>query len=244
MTMREHEATLSGVSRLPSIPAMALGLFALTYLFVGLVLGAPTPVEQEIAAVSRDIVRGDANALRDYLNGFGSWAAVASIVVMIVQAAFLPIPGFVIVFANGLAFGLAGGIAVSLAGYALSASFCFGVTRALGRRRVQWIAHRLALRTLDRWLAKYGAAGVLALRLAPGFAFDGVSYAAGLTGMRYPRFVVASVLGSLPQTVLFVYLGGRATDHLWVILILGMAVALVAAAVAFTFARRVEAPTA
>ena len=63
--------------------------------------------------VSSDIVRGDANSLRDYLNEFGSGAAFVSVAVMVVQAAFLPIPGFVIVFANGLAFGLVGGIAVS-----------------------------------------------------------------------------------------------------------------------------------
>lgn len=226
------------MSRLPSIPAIAFTMFVLTYLAVGVVLGPPTPVEQEVARVSSDIVRGDAGALRDYLDGFGSAAALASVVVMVVQAMFLPIPGFVIVFANGLAFGLVGGVVVSLLGYAVSASLCFAVTRALGRSRVRWLAERLALNTLDRWITRYGANGVFALRLAPGFAFDGVSYAAGLTGMRYPRFLVASVLGSLPQTVLFVYLGGRASDHLWLILIGGMAIAVATLAVAFVAGRR------
>src|SRR5690606_5169088 len=128
---------------------------------------------------------------------------------MIVQAMLLPIPGFVIVFANGLAFGLAGGVAVSLVGYAASASICFGITRFLGRRRIEWLARRLGLTTLDRWISKYGAGAVFALRLMPGFAFDGVSYAGGLTGIRYPRFLLASVLGSAPQTLVFVFLGER-----------------------------------
>lgn len=216
-------------------------LFAFTYVLVGSILGAPTPAEQELARVSSDIVRGDANALQDYLDSFGGAAALVSVTVMTVQALFLPIPGFVIVFANGLTFGLVGGVAVSLVGYAASASACFAVTRFLGRRRVEWLANRLALHTLDRWLTRYGANGVFALRLMPGFAFDGVSYAAGLTGMHYPRFLVASVLGSAPQTLLFVYLGGRATDHLWMILILGMTIAIAAAVVAFLAGRRAVA---
>ncbi|MQC18013.1 MAG: TVP38/TMEM64 family protein [Chloroflexi bacterium] len=240
MTIGGGAATVSGVTRAPSIPVMAFGLFALTYLLVGVVLGAPTPIEQEVAGVSSDIVRGDVNALREYLDEFGNGAAVVAVIVMVVQAAFLPIPGFVIVFANGLAFGFVGGVAVSLLGYAVSASVCFGATRFLGRARVEWLVHRLGLDTIDRWIARYGVSAVFALRLAPGFAFDGVSYAAGLTGVRFSRFVVASVLGSMPQTLLFVYLGERATEHLWWIVVGGMCFAVVALLVGYLVGRREE----
>ena len=81
---------------------------------------------------------------------------------------------------------------------------------------------------------------MFALRLAPGFAFDGVSYAAGLTGVRFSRFVVASVLGSMPQTLLFVYLGERATEHLWWIVVGGMCFAVVALLVGYLVGRREE----
>jgi len=231
---------LWSVRTAPSVPLLALGLFVVSYLIVGAILGPPTPIEQEVASVSRDIVRGDVNALREYLDEFGSWAAVAAIVVMVVQAALLPIPGFVIVFANGLAFGFVGGVAVSLAGYAISASVCFGITRFLGRARVEWLVRRLRLDTVDGWITRYGVGAVFALRLAPGFAFDGVSYAAGLTGVRYPRFVLASVLGSTPQTLLFAFLGERATDHLWWIVVGGMAVAVIALGVLAVVGRRGE----
>ncbi len=240
MTSAGRDGTFVGVKSAPSVPTLALGLFALSYVMVGVVLGAPTPIEQEVASVSRDIVRGDVNALREYLDEFGAWAAVASIVVMVVQAAFLPLPGFVIVFANGLAFGFVGGVGVSLAGYAVSASICFGITRFLGRARVEWLVQRLGLDTVDRWISRYGVGAVFALRLAPGFAFDGVSYAAGLTGVRYPRFVVASVLGSLPQTLIFVFLGERATDHLWWIVVGGMGIAVLALGVLYAAGRRAE----
>jgi len=226
------------VKSAPSVPTLALALFALSFLLVGVVLGAPTPIEQEVASVSSDIVRGDVNALREYLDGYGEWAPVAAIVVMIVQALFLPIPGFVIVFANGLAFGFAGGVAVSLAGYAISSSICFGVTRFVGRSRIEWLVRRLGLDKVDRWISRYGVGAVFGFRLVPGFAFDGVSYAAGLTGVRYFRFVVATVLGSVPHTLLFVYLGERATEHLWWMVVGGMVVAVMAMGGLYVAGRR------
>lgn len=215
------------MNRYPPMPAIALGLFAVTYASLAWFFGPPTLIEREVAIVTSTIVRGDANGLRDYIQEFGDWAPVVALTVMVVQAMLLPIPGFVILFANGLVFGLVGGTVISLLGFGLSATICFAITRWLGRQRVEWLAERLRLTTVDRWLTKWGAPAVFALRLNPGFAFDGVSYAAGLTGMAYPKFVVAAVLGSLPQTIVFVYLGERANEHLWWIMVVGMVIALV-----------------
>ena len=227
---------------LPPIPGIALGLFAATYLMLVGMFGPPTPVEQQFATVTGSIVRGDANSLRDYVEGFGMWAPVVAVTVMVVQAVFLPIPGFIILFANGLVFGFVGGTAVSLVGFGLSASVCFAITRALGRRRVEWLAERLRLNTIDGWLTRWGAPAVVMLRLNPGFAFDGVSYAAGLTGMRFAPFLVASVLGSLPQAVVLVYLGEEANEHLWIIMVVGIALAALTAFVGLVLTSRIPGP--
>lgn len=213
------------MKRTPPIPGIALGLFAVTYLMLVWFFGPPTPVDRGFTTVTSAIVRGDANALRDYVDAFGGWAPFVAVIVMVVQAVFLPIPGFVILFANGLVFGVVWGTLISLIGFGLSASVCFWITRWLGRRRVRWLAERLRITTIDAWLTRWGAPAVVLLRLNPGFAFDGVSHAAGLTGMRYARFLAASLLGSLPQTVIFVSLGERANEYLWIIMVVGVVLA-------------------
>jgi len=44
---------------------------------------------------------------------------------------------------------------------------------------------------------------------------DAISYAAGLTRMESRRFLAASVIGMLPQTLLYAYLGEHAPQYLW-----------------------------
>src|SRR3712207_8220042 len=60
---------------------------------------------------------------------------------------------------------------------------------------------------------------VFAGRLIPGVAFDVISYAAGLTRMRFRNFIVATALGIFPQTFLYSYLGRQAPEYVALFLV-------------------------
>jgi uncharacterized membrane protein YdjX (TVP38/TMEM64 family) len=63
--------------------------------------------------------------------------------------------------------------------------------------------------------AAVGAQGfrvVLLLRLSPLFPFNLLNYALGLTRVRLRDFVLASLPGMLPGTLLYVYLGSLVTS--------------------------------
>src|SRR3712207_7561529 len=51
---------------------------------------------------------------------------------------------------------------------------------------------RSGLESADRWFANWGIYAVFVARLIPGIAFDVISYAAGLTRMRFRNFIVAT----------------------------------------------------
>lgn len=157
--------------------------------------------------------RGDVAGLRDYILSFGVWAPVASCSLMVLQALAAPVPSFLITFANGLAFGVFWGWMLSLFGHVLAAAVCFGVSRALGRTPVEVLVGRTGLESADRWFERWGTYAVFASRLVPGVAFDAISYAAGLTRMRFGGFMLATTLGILPQTFLYSFLGRRAPEY-------------------------------
>ena len=157
--------------------------------------------------------RGDVAGLRDYILSFGFWAPVVSCFLMVLQALAAPVPSFLITFANGLAFGVFWGWMLSLFGHVLAAAVCFGVSRALGRGPVEALVGRTGLESADRWFERWGTYAVFAGRLVPGVAFDAISYAAGLTRMRFGGFVIATTLGILPQTFLYSYLGQQAPEY-------------------------------
>ncbi len=65
-------------------------------------------------------------------------------------------------------------------------------------------------------------------------SFDVISFAAGLTRMRFWWFMVATAVGMAPATFVYSYLGGRAPQYVRVLLVvfgIGIAGGVVAAIV-------------
>src|ERR687896_2273584 len=174
--------------------------------------------------------RGDIAGLRDYILSFGLWAPVASCFLMVLQALVAPVPSFLITFANGLAFGVLWGWLLSLFGHVLAAAVCFWISRSLWRVPVEVLVGKTGLQSADRWFARWGMYAVFVGRLVPGVAFDVISYAAGLTRMRFRNFLIATALGIFPQTFLYSYLGRQAPQYVGLFLVTsGLVVAAVVA---------------
>ncbi len=164
------------------------------------------PVQGEVRH-ALDVVRtGDQQAIGDYLRSFGAWGPVISLALMVAQAIVAPIPGALVVFANGIAFGTFWGTVLSVVGQTLAAMVCFWIARLLGRGPVEAMVGRFGLDSLDRWFGRWGALSIVLLRLVPGVAFDGVSYGAGLLRIGFRTFVVATVIGVLPQSLFYTWM--------------------------------------
>ena len=187
--------------------------------------------------------RGDIAALRDYIVSFGLWAPVASCFLMVLQALVAPVPSFIITFANGLAFGVFWGLLLSVFGHVLAAAVCFGISRTLGRVPVEVLVGKTGLESADRWFERWGVYAVFAGRLLPGIAFDAISYAAGLTRMRFRSFIAATTLGIFPQTFLYSYLGRQAPEYVLLFFVTSGIVLLgVIAVVAVRYRRERRSP--
>ena len=215
---------------------VAAGLFGLLYLVSS---GFRSEVNQALGLLGR----GDIVGLRDYILSFGLWAPVASCFLMVLQALVAPVPSFLITFANGLAFGVFWGWMLSLFGHVLAAAVCFGISRSLGRVPVEVLVGRTGLQSADRWFARWGVYAVFVGRLIPGVAFDVISYAAGLTRMRFRNFIFATTLGIFPQTFLYSYLGQRAPEYVGLFLVTsGLVVAGVVAVAVVRYRRERRRP--
>lgn len=60
---------------------------------------------------------------------------------------------------------------------------------------------------------------MLFTRLVPIISFDMISYAAGLTPMRFRDFLGATLVGMAPATFLYAYLGEQAPQYIRVLLV-------------------------
>jgi uncharacterized membrane protein YdjX (TVP38/TMEM64 family) len=221
--------------RLALLLAVA-ALFGFVYLVSS---GFRSEVNQALGLLGRGNIAG----LRDYILSFGLWAPVASCFLMVLQALVAPVPSFLITFANGLAFGVFWGWMLSLFGHVLAAAVCFGISRSLGRVPVEVLVGKTGLDSADRWFARWGLYAVFVGRLIPGIAFDVISYAAGLTSMRFRNFLIATALGIFPQTFLYSYLGRQAPEYVGLFLVTsGLVVAAVVAVAVVRYRRERRRP--
>jgi len=215
----------------PAIVLTIALVITLLYFFVG---GFRSEIHEAISALKT----GDVHEVREYLRSYGIWAPIASLCLMILQALAAPVPGFLIVFANGLAFGVFWGGLLSLTGQILAAMVCFWIARSLGRAPVEALLGRFGLGSADKWFSKWGTKGVFFSRMIPGVGFDAVSYAAGLTPITFGAFLLATTAGSAPQTFIYAYLGQSAPDSARLLLILSTVVLAVVIILAVLANRR------
>lgn len=116
------------------------------------------------------------------------------------------IPRQAVAFAASYTFGLWGGIGLAMIAQTVGCIAAFAWTRAIGR---DWAARRLRgrLARADRFLASNPFVATLVLRLLPVGNNLLLNLLAGVSGVRALPFFAASILGYVPQTVIFALLG-------------------------------------
>lgn len=146
----------------------------------------------------------------DWIAALGVWSQVLFVLVYVAATVML-IPGSALGLGAGALFGVVrGSLLVSLAS-TLGATCAFLLGRYLAR---DWVAKKIEGRAsfaaIDRAVAGEGWKIVLLTRLSPAFPFTLLNYALGLTRVSLRDYVLASWIGMMPGTVMYVYLGSLA----------------------------------
>lgn len=176
-----------------------------------IVVSCVPSIHAEMIRIFSLLSSGNVSTVADLIRSYGAAAAVVSFLLMILQSLAAPIPAFLITFANAGVFGWWQGAILSWTSAMAGAAICFWIARALGRDAVAHFVSNTALESVDRFFDRYGKNAILICRLLPFMSFDYVSYAAGLTGMGFADFMVATGIGQLPATIVYSYVGGMLT---------------------------------
>ncbi len=172
------------------------------------------------------------------VDDLGPWGPVL-FVLLYVLATVLFVPGSILTLGAGVLFGVVrGSLLVSVAA-TLGATAAFLTGRYFAR---EWVSEKIQgnsrFEAIDRAVAEEGWKIVGLTRLAPVFPFNLLNYAFGLTRVSLKDYVLASWIGMIPVTVLYVYVGSLVGDLAtlgtgqrsrtlaeWISLVLGLMVA-------------------
>lgn len=150
----------------------------------------------------------DRDGLIAWLRASGSSGALLCIAVQFVQVVIAVIPGEITQFAAGYVFGAGRGFLYSAVGLTLGSAFNFYFARVVGRPTLERLLAPDRLAKLDRAVGSVGSRSALFLLfLLPGLPKDFLCYAAGLSGIAFPQFVLIAGLGRFPALLASVLVG-------------------------------------
>lgn len=192
--------------------AQTVKMITFVVLFAGILICSCVPSIREELTKLASYASGDFSGLTEYIRSYGAYAVVVTFLLMIFQSLAAPIPAFLITFANAAVFGWVWGALISWSSAMVASVICFYIARFLGRDAVMNFMSKGMLASIDKFFEKYGKNAILVCRLLPFVSFDFVSYAAGLTGMNFWGFFLATGIGQLPATLVYSYLGDMLTS--------------------------------
>jgi uncharacterized membrane protein YdjX (TVP38/TMEM64 family) len=146
----------------------------------------------------------------DWVGRLGPWGPVIFIGLYVI-ATVLFVPGSVLTLGAGAVFGVVwGSIYVSVAA-TLGATCAFLVGRYLARDAIaRKIEGNERFAAIDKAVENEGWKIVGLTRLSPVFPFTLLNYAFGITRVKLGHYILASWIGMMPGTVMYVYLGSLA----------------------------------
>ena len=110
--------------------------------------------------------------------------------------------------AAGVIYGVVGGVAIVSPASVVAATIAFLLGRFVLRSSIEKkVAANPKFAAIERAVGKNGFKIVGLVRLSPVFPFTLLNYGLGLTPVKLRDYVLASWLGMLPGTLLYVYLG-------------------------------------
>jgi uncharacterized membrane protein YdjX (TVP38/TMEM64 family) len=136
------------------------------------------------------------------------WTAPLLFYLGFVSSSFALLPGTILALLAGLIYGWAWGTALALAGISSGAILAFFISRTLAREPfAKLLQHRSWYIRLQSMLRDNGLGFMMLVRLVPLFPFTGLNFACGLLPIRVTDYVLGSLLGMLPGTFVYNYLG-------------------------------------
>jgi uncharacterized membrane protein YdjX (TVP38/TMEM64 family) len=189
----------------------------------------------------RELVRfySSRRAVKDFLIGFGPYAAPVFILLQALQVVVAPIPGEATGFLGGFVFGSWLGFLYSTLGLTLGSAAAFGLGRWLGLPLVRRLVSDQIYHKFD-FVARTGAEMVaLVLFLIPGFPKDFLCFLLGVSPMPFGMFLVITTFGRMPGTWLLSIQGAKVRDAHYLDFVIFLTLAAAAALLAYNYREQI-----
>ena len=183
---------------------------------------------------------GDKADAAVFMERWGKWAPLLTIVLHTAQVIFAPIPGQALDLVNGYLFGPWLGTVYSMVGILLGSALVMWLSRRFGRPLVERFVDPQTLDKLDGLTEQRGELVIFLIFLVPFLPDDALCFLAGLTNIPLPKLVLLAAVGRFPGVFAASWVGATANEFKPVHWILTGVLTVVVGAVFWRFKDQIE----
>jgi uncharacterized membrane protein YdjX (TVP38/TMEM64 family) len=180
------------------------------------------------------------------INSYGIWAPGAAVALIILSTIIppLPIPVPLIEIAAGLIFGFWEGFVLVWIGQIISSLLAYSSTHIIGRHFLKGFMENKIFAPYKHYIHHGGPLAVFIARITLSAPFNVVSFVAGIMAMDLGKFTIATVFGTLSESLLYPFIGSilRHTRlGLWRIFILVVLLGVIGPVITYFMMKRLDA---
>ncbi len=149
--------------------------------------------------ISRQV---DPALIRTWTESAGALGPVVIVLLGVVTAVIAPLSGAPLLFVGFALYGAEVVFLFAIAGI-ISTAVNFYISRRWGRPLIKRFVGQKNMATVDRFTVEHGMVSLFILRVLMGSFNDFISYALGLTNMKFKTYFAVSLVAAIPGTLIW-----------------------------------------
>ena len=157
----------------------------------------------------------DPSELRHFVMSYEACAPAVILLLTVLQGVITILPLCIVMMVSAMVLGLFRGVVVSVVSQVIAGYLAMRLTRYLSRPVVRKLRASKRFAATSNTIECHGRWGVLVARLIPFGSFDLVNFAAGFLNVRDGDFIVGTLIGVIPATCFYGFVGANLYNIEW-----------------------------
>lgn len=148
----------------------------------------------------------NAHDIKRFILSYGEYASICFVIIYSIKPLVFIIPASLLSILAGNIFGPFYSFMLSMISCFFAGTLAFFLSKILGKPFIDKKLKGKGL-LIDNNIKENGFIIMLLMRFAFVFPYDELSYAAGMTKMRYVDFIIATLIGISPEMIMYSFMG-------------------------------------
>lgn len=155
------------------------------------------------------LTSGDEARIKDWVSDFGLWGPLVIIVGMVASMFLFVVPNLLLLIISSVSYGPLWGSLISLVAVFISSTVAYSLGYWIGPSVLKRLVGSNVHEKMTRLVRMYGVGVIVLFRMSPLLSNEAISFIPALLRMKYKKFILATLAGSVPVIAILAYTAGE-----------------------------------